>query len=842
MISTLAVFILQNDIVNALKTGNKLILQATTGSGKSTLLPQFIVDHVLEKHEKVFVLQQRRIAARSLAAFISKTRGTKLGEEVGYQIRLEKLYSESSRIIFLTEGILLNMLLENSLPKDVGAIVFDEFHERHIETDIGLALALENQKNHPELKIVVMSASLNTKRLQDFMNSCKLLISESKAFAMETIYNPLSARENTEEAAVNALRMHINKTEDEVVLMFMPGKHEINRSIGLIEKSGGFSSYKILPLHASLSKEEQEDVFTPGRKILVCSNVAETSITIPGVSLVIDSGLEKQARYDHRRGVNTLFTVPISKSSALQRQGRAGRTKPGKCIRLWSAFEQQQKHENTTPEIHRIDLSGIILGLIASDYSSFENFPFYESPDSEAIVNALRLLKTLNAIDEEGKITSDGRYMAILSVHPRYGKILLSAKLQNCLAEACIIAALAQNRGLMIVAKDSMMQNERLLLFGEASADLLFQYQAWYWSHKQNYEKRICNSLGINTIHARNIYLLAKNIWKQCKQTKPFDNHIQFLTPLKEEALRKAIFASFADFLFIRRNKKSNQCHFIDGQGGLLHKDSIIKESGLMVATDSEEAKNQNGTFRNIREACLIDISWLEESHLPEISKSQETVFDTSLGRVMVKNHLKIGSLMVYSSSMDQAGEEESALMLTDRIINGEIPFDQWDEKVDGLVNRINFAAFYCPEYQINAINNDEKRLIIQHAIYGCRSVKEISKVKLQKVLSEWLTYDQQKALAYLAPESIQLATRKFPVKYRYNDKYEVILSETVQALYDCPFPILLADGKAGVIFEILSPARRPVQMTRDLKCFWENSYQAVKKDLRGRYPKHEWR
>ncbi|PKP15691.1 MAG: helicase, partial [Bacteroidetes bacterium HGW-Bacteroidetes-22] len=394
-------------------------------------------------------------------AFISKTRGTKLGEEVGYQIRLEKQYSESSRILFLTEGILLNMLLENSMPKDVGAIVFDEFHERHIETDIGLALALENQKSHPDLKIIVMSASLETKRLQEYMNSCKLLISKSKTFAIETIYSPLSTQENTEEAAVNALRMHINKTEDEVVLMFMPGKHEINRSIGLIEKSGGFSSYKILPLHASLSKEEQEDVFTPGRKILVCSNVAETSITIPGVSLVIDSGLERQARYDHRRGVNTLFTVPISKSSALQRQGRAGRTKPGKCIRLWSAFEQQQKQENTTPEIHRIDLSGIILGLIASDYSSFESFPFYESPDSEAIINALRLLKTLNAIDEEGKITSDGHYMARLSVHPRYGKILLSASVKNCLAEACIIAALAQNRGLMSVAKDSMMQNER---------------------------------------------------------------------------------------------------------------------------------------------------------------------------------------------------------------------------------------------------------------------------------------------------------------------------------------------------------------------------------------------
>lgn len=846
MESLLPIQNIKQEFVNLLKTENNCVLRSPTASGKSTLIPQFLLDDVVDFGKSVIVLQPRRIAARMLASFVAQHRNVTLGTEVGYQVRLEGANCTETKILFVTEGVLLNRLLQNDHLNEVGAIVFDEFHERHLETDLSLALSHQLQsKYRPDLKIIVMSATMEVNLVQQFLGNCKVLETKGKSYPVSIRYSSPKPYETIWDFAAYQLESVVHEFSEGSALVFMPGAYEIRKTIESIKKRDALHSFDIYPLYGSLSKEDQDRaVRSGGQKIIVTTNVAETSLTIPGVRLVIDSGLARIARFDPKRGINTLFIESISESSADQRAGRAGRTAPGICIRLWSEFEHNNRTLPNLPEIHRIDLSEISLRLLASGIDSLDVFPWLEKPNLLAIEKSLELLRSLGALNDNNVVTSVGKKIAGISVHPRFGRILIKAIEHDCLALACVVAAIAQSTGILNTITDDTIFQERHYTFGDPGSDLLFELNAWLWAGNHQFNHIECSRLGVNYTVARQVGQIAFQILHQVNTSnhKAKKLHYGNITPDEADKLRECIFMGFVDYLAIRHKQNSPVCQMMHGRSGKLHRDSIVQNARLMVATELEEVKLTTGVQLMIRKVTEVDECWILNLQNHGFKKSTYEQFDVEQKRVMKITEYGINDLILVRETEPSDDAETSSRLLTKAIIDGQLSFPQWDEMVEHYVRRVNFASKHAVHYGIPAIDNDAKEFIIQQTVYHCGSGKDVQRCNVWPAIKAWLSYEQNVAVDLVAPASIDLPRRKRPVQLRYDEKGEVILSETIQGLYDCPLPLCVAQGNVNVVFEILAPSRRPVQITRDLDYFWKNSYHQIKKELKGRYPKHEWR
>jgi ATP-dependent helicase HrpB len=837
---------LRESISKQLISSNRNILKAPTGSGKSTRVPQFILDDVLKGESQVLVLQPRRMAARLLARFIAQDRNAELGGEVGYQLRMEGQSGPSTRILFVTEGILLRRLFSGDELNGIGALVFDEFHERHLETDLGLGLALLLQKEkRPDLKIVVMSATLETSELQEYLNPCTLLETEGKTFPVDVRYQSPNPYETAWDGAVHGLETLLPDLTQGSALIFMPGIYEIRKTIDLLKTKSRFASFAIVPLHSSLSKEEQDEAVREGdRKIIVTTNVAETSITIPGVRCVVDSGLARIARFDARRGINTLYVEPISQSSAGQRAGRAGRTGPGIALRLWTASSHAGRPLSDKPEVLRVDLSEAFLGLLSRGFTNPEKFPWLQKPEPAMCERAMDLLMQLGAIDGEQEITTLGRRMAQLPMHPRFSRMLLLAEDLGCLPAASVLASLAQSGGILKNTDDLMILGQRETRFGGSGSDLLFELNAWLWAGAQQFRQPECNTMGIHAPTARQVGQLASQILRVATGSNHHTHKLpsERLLMVEEENLRRCILVAFSDFIAVRHRKESPTCQMMHGKGAQLAKESTVADAKLMVATELEERKTSGGMQLILRKVTAIEESWLAELRLKGWDENSEYRYDPESKRVMRFTERSLNGLVIGKFLEEATDREEISKVFVIEILDKRISFPQWDEKVEAVVRRVNFASRHAAYFPIPAIDAEVKSLLIQQCVYACKSLKDVQRADVWPFLRDFISADQWKEVDRLAPESIQLPLRKRPTFLRYEENGDVVLSETVQALYDCPTNLCIADGKARLKYEILSPARRPVQITSDLEQFWKTSYQEVKKELKGRYPKHEWR
>ena len=433
----------------------RAIIRAPTGSGKSTQIPQFILDDALSGGGEIVVLEPRRIAARMLAARVASERGGRIGGEVGYEVRFDRAVSAGTKIRYVTEGTFVRQLLDDKSLAGVGAVVFDEFHERHLDGDLALALTADIQKtSRPDLRIVVMSATILTESLLSYLEGSQVLEAEGRAYPVDIHHRRPTKKEvdtGIWEAAANACEQAVVRdSHPGDVLIFMPGSFEIHRTISAIEKKRWARDFDLLPLHGQLSADQQDRAVARStrRKIIVATNVAETSLTIDGVQIVIDSGLARVARYDAGRGINTLLLEKISRASADQRTGRAGRTSDGICIRLWDARHHGSRPAETSPEIHRVDLSEAVLSLKSAGVTDAATFPWLDPPLPEALDRALTLLDEIGAATHDGPATPFGRRLARLPLHPRLGTFLLAAEESEFAREAAVAAALLSGRPL----------------------------------------------------------------------------------------------------------------------------------------------------------------------------------------------------------------------------------------------------------------------------------------------------------------------------------------------------------------------------------------------------------
>ncbi|HYG24619.1 MAG TPA: ATP-dependent helicase HrpB [Verrucomicrobiae bacterium] len=862
--TSLPIWEIHESIAGALRSGNRLILSAPTGSGKTTQVPQMLLQSGLLENGQVVILQPRRLAARLLATRVAEELGVKLGREVGYQIRFENVTSAETRIRFVTEGVLLRQMIDDPNLKGVAALLFDEFHERHLYGDITLARALDVQESaRPDLKLAVMSATLDADLLADYFSKsksggrhpCSVLTSAGRTFPVEIRYESEPAYTDKRpiwDQAADAFSRYVRSGEPGDVLVFMPGGFEIFQTLEAIRHTDEARDFILLPLHGELPPREQDAAVARygQRKVVVSTNVAETSLTIEGVRLVIDCGLARIPRYDAYRGINTLLVEKISQSAADQRAGRAGRTAPGVCMRLWSRQEHEHRAPQEVPEIKRLDLAEVVLTLKAAGISNLRQFRWLEPPSEQSLAHAEELLTDLGALKmtpasggagdcDSLEITPIGRKMLAFPVHPRYARMLMAAQEYGCVYQAAVIAALTQGRDLLLRGVDKATHQLREDLLGEkASSDFWILMRAWTYASKNQYRVDACRKLGIHAVTARQVGPLLDHFLRIAERegldVEPRE--------VKDEALQKCVLIGFSDRVAHRLDQGTLRCELVHGRRGVLARESVVQHSQLLVAAEVREVEGKDKELNTILSlATAIQAEWLPELFPDDIASELRVAFDTTQKRVVAAELSRFRGLALSARRIEPPPAEAAARLLAEEVLAERLTLKEWDHTVEQWILRLNLLSQWCPEMGLPPIADEDRTHLIEQICHGAIGYKDIKDREVKTVVKSWLSPAQHELLNKHAPERLPLTNGRTPkVVYEKGNPPHIALR--IQELYDVAQTPKIALGRVPVVVHILTPGMKPVQVTQDLGNFWREQYPRLKSELQRRYPKHEWR
>ncbi|MBW7893664.1 MAG: ATP-dependent helicase HrpB [Opitutaceae bacterium] len=842
----LPIYELEAELVATLRQAGRLVVQAPTGSGKSTQIPQMLLRHGLIDGGEVVVLQPRRLATRMLAKRVAEELGTELGDVVGYQIRLEARISAQTRIRFVTEGVLLRQMTHDPALRGIKALVFDEFHERHLYGDISLARALQIQRQaRPDLKLIVMSATLDTARLQDYLKPCPVLTSEGRTFPVRMEYQPRAVNFEADPVWNVAAREceRIANTSPGDILVFMPGAYEISRTVEALRRIPRLREFTVLPLHGELPPDQQDRAVAraAGRKIIVSTNVAETSLTIDGVTAVVDSGLARMARFDPHRGINTLLVEKISVASADQRAGRAGRTAPGVCVRLWTEKEHAQRALQELPEVKRLDLAEVVLTLKASGIDDVAGFPWLESPDSKALERAETLLIDLGAVQAvSAAITPTGRKMLRFPLHPRYARMLLEAQTRNCVRPVALMAALTQGRNFLLRGVSKEVEQAREAAWGEEhGSDFFVLMRAWETARRENFTLEACRRLGVHAQGARQVGpLFAQFLAIAEKEGLDVGEHAA-----GSDDVRKCVLAGFADQLARRLDGGTLRCELVHGRRGLLARESVLQRAELLVAAEITEVGGRGGEVNVLLNlATAVEEPWLRELFPDDFHDVNDVVFDETAKRVVQRRERRFRDLTLEAKvNHEGVPKDAAAAILTEAVLAGRIKLETWDEAVEQWIIRVNRLAEWFPELEISPIAPADRATLIEQICYGEFTVRGVREKPVMPALREWLTAEQLAVMDTYVPERITMANGRRS-RITYHAEGPPVLSARIQELYGIEGKFTLGQGRVPVKIEVLAPNQRPIQVTDDLGNFWREQYPKIKTELSRRYPRHEWR
>lgn len=847
-------------ILAGIEQRGRVVLRAPTGSGKSTQVPQILLKGAAIEGA-IVVLQPRRLAARMLATRVAKEMGVELGTTVGYQIRFENRTSKATRIRFVTEAILLRQLLSDPKLPGVGAIVLDEFHERHLTTDLTLACALESLRTvRPDLKLIVMSATLETEAVADFLKPTAVVEADGRMYPVATRYMGAALGRAAAPVWVRAARafqavVKAGETDGGDVLIFMAGAFEIRRTLSELEALPEARGYTLCPLHGELSPEAQDRAVQSGDrpKVIVSTNVAETSITIEGVRVVIDGGQARIARYDPRRGVNALLVEPISRAAAEQRTGRAGRTGPGVCLRLWSEAEHGARAEQDTPELQRVDLAETVLLLRAAGVKDLNTFEWFEAPDGRALEQASLVLKTLGALDASNELSARGRLMAQMPLHPRFARMLLEASERGVLETVALIAAMSQGRAVYRSGATSASRARQVKEIEDlcsSDSDWWVQLRAWEIAAAEKFRMGACAELGIHANAARQAGTAAQQLMRlveRANASEAKEAGVSRTTAPSSDAEMSAavgycLLAAFSDYVALRSTRGTRRCRLLGGRGGELRRESVV-ESELFVATEQEERQVRGEVTVLLGMATRIEAKWLGELFPEAFNEVAATRYDANARKVVAVRERRFRDLILESGETGDVDGDLAAQLLAQEVVAGRLQMKQWNQAVENWIERVNFVARHCPETEIAPIDAEARELLIEQICEGAVSYKAIKDRAVLQVVQDWIAPEQHYYLEAYAPETLELPRRKRPVSLRYEADGRVFVASKLQDFYDVEGQTLrIGNGKVGLVIELLAPNGRPAHVTDDLDGFWKGAYAHVRKELAGRYPKHEWR
>ncbi len=799
------------EILEAFPKYRNFIIEAAPGSGKTTRIPPALLE-TMKSDQEVWILVPRRLAAKTAASRVAKEKNEEVGESVGYHFRFEKMESPKTRLRFLTEGMFLRLLFKNPHLSKVGCVILDEFHERHLHTDVSLSyLKYLQSTKRPDLKIMVMSATLESEALEIFLPDCICFKQESSSHPLRIEYLKSPSALSLEAQVTSTVKEVLKNDESRDILIFLPGMGEIRKCERHLQDNIRHSSIKIIPLHGDLAKEQQELIFEkiPERKIILSTNIAESSLTIEGVNVVIDSGLHRQASYSPHTGIPTLQTRNISQSSAIQRAGRASRNSPGFCYRLYLEHDFNTRSFQEKPEIQRAELSQSLLELKNLSLN-LEIFPWFESPSSKHLEKALETLYFLEALKTKtlsSDLTALGKEMALIPLHPRLSRTLMEASKLHCLEEASLISA-------------SLSEN----LFKSLDATKILEEK------NKNY--------------------LIERVQKQILK-----NFTLPTTPSQTQNLAAAFLKGFPDQVILKKQQKQSQSQeieflFTQGGSGFTKNDSILLHHRFFLALDSQHSHNHKTLLRSLLP--------LEEELLLEnplfLRESSQLLWDKQTQKVLERHELKYGELIL--ESRDQEAQNSS---LATKIFLKEcfgIDVEKYSHKVDLHDFIRKFTAFDDPELLESVLTRlnlfcgtgefslsaplDNLPIWLERIFHSIFSLKEFQKIPLHQRFLNSLDPVQKIKLDQLLPEFITLTqARKTRIQYRLDQSPWI--ASRLQDFFGMKELPLLMKGKIKLSAQLLAPNFRPVQVTQDLMSFWKNTYPKLRIELSRRYPKHKW-
>lgn len=822
-------------IVAAVRAHRRLVLQAEPGAGKTTRVPPALLDAGLAGERAVVVLEPRRIAARAAAVRVAGERGEPLGARVGYRVRFEQRGRHTTRLWYVTDGVFGRRLGEDPFLDEVGVVVLDEFHERHLEADVALAVVCALQESvRSDLRLVVMSATLDAARLAAALPDAVHLSVPGRPHPVAVHWMPPPARSPLGDSVRRAVETLLAGEDDGGdILVFLPGAAEIRRTAmalaGLAQRRG----FALLALHGDLPLDAQERVLQRGaqRRLILSTNVAETALTLEGVTAVVDSGLVRTSRFDPQRDLERLVVVPISRASAEQRAGRAGRTAPGRCIRLWSRDEHAARRAHDIPEILRRDLARVVLELRAWGMGSPGALPWLEAPPAPALVRAERLLAALGGLGPDGAITETGRRMLALPAAPRLARVLIEAEREGCGRSAAVLAALASERDVLLGARTitpSSVRRQAELVLPAGPSDLLVRLELLEDAGRRGADDSACRALGLEPQAVRGVRRLARRFERVLAPGGNDD----------PERLLRCLLAGFVDRVARRRAPGSDRALMVGGLGLRLAPTSVVREAELFVAVVVEAG--DRGGDALVRLASLVRREWLEERFPWAFARERSPVFDETRAAVVEREQERFFDLVLAERFRADVDRATAGRLLATTATTTPTIFARIAREQDPLLARIRFLGRARPELGLPDEPSDLLADAIHEAAVGCRALSELAAPLIEAAVLRQLTAAQRHALARDAPLRYRLPSgREVPVRYE-RDRPPVV-SARVQELFGLTTIPRLGGGRVPILLEVLAPNARPVQVTSDLESFWGATYPELRRLLRGRYPRHAW-
>lgn len=822
----------------------RLVLVAAPGAGKTTRLPPALAAAGMKR---VLVLQPRRVAARAAAARIAAEQGWQVGREVGYQVRFERRAGPETRIELLTEGILTRRLQSDPFLEGVDSVVLDEFHERSLHADLALALLAEVRESRPELHLVVMSATLEALPLARFLQDAPLIEVPARPFPVDVERRAFDDRDErrplVERVGAAVLRALAQDGGD--VLVFLPGAGEIRRCLEQLQTSLEGRDIELLPLHGSLPLEAQQRALSRGsrRRVVLATNVAETSLTIEGVTTVVDSGLVRQLRHDPASGLDRLETVRCSQASATQRAGRAGRTQPGRALQLWSEATHVSLPRHTSPEIRRVDLTRCVLELRAWGTDP-HTFRWFEAPEAAALSAAEALLVLLGALREDDRgITERGKRLLELPLHPRLGALLLAAQALGCANEGAALAALLSERDILLT--DALYGARAAATQSSGSSDLLARYELLRQAEAAGFRADTLRALGLHGAGSRQVARVRDDLVARLPEPArpgpargprtPRDGH---LTVKREQALARAVLAGYPDRVARRREAGSPRAVLVGGRGVTLAPESVVREAEFFVAVllDDRRQRERGGAREaQVRWAVAIDEGWLPTQ---EVATEH---FDATDERVVARSERRYLDLCLAERPHSPDPECAAKLLAQEAARRPERAL-QLDEPPRTLRARVALLQRAMPELGLPLLDDEALQRLLPALCAGKTSFAELRREALVPWLSGLLSTEQRRLLERHAPERLKVPSgRSHALVYPDDPSAPPVLAVKLQELFGLQETPRIAAGRVAVLLHLLAPNGRPAQVTQDLASFWRQTYAEVRKELRQRYPKHPW-
>lgn len=802
------------ELVRVLNQARCIVLQAPPGAGKTTRVPPAILAAAPSEERLIVMVEPRRIAVRAAARRMAYESASQVGEVFGYQVRFDRQISSATRVVAVTPGILLRWLQADPYLERVHTLIFDEFHERNLEVDLALGLAkLLRSTVREDLRLVVMSATLDARQVAAYLDHCPVLTSEGRLFPVQIEYQPPDRDIPLSLAVRRAVETNWPRHTGDA-LVFLPGVREIRECMNELATLTESTQVKLYPLYGELLAHEQDRALQKHayRKIVLATNVAETSVTVDGVSLVIDTGLVRQMEFHAATGLDRLALVKISQAAADQRAGRAGRQQAGLAVRLWAKHDHQSRPLQTTPEIQRLDLAPAVLQLLALGETNPSQFPWIDAPRPESLQQSLQLLRWLDAWNDEG-LTPIGRRLAEWPIHPRLGRMLHEAERLGCTERAALAVALLSERDPFERAHQGRSLNTESDLLDRVEALEAYQLTGTHDGSFGSLNRGACDA----------IFSVRDQLFKLVSPG----------SDTSDAALLECLLRAYPDRVIRRRGPADPRGRMVGGRGVKLAPSSGVKSAELLIGIDMDAG---SGTEAIVRQASLVRREWLKP-----LDTRVAVWFDDSTEQLQCRKQLVYHNLVVEEWPAKLPDEADAARILAEaaqRHLSQVLPSD--DTPAGKLLCRLRCLRSWLPDADLLTWSEAELAALLPELCRGLRSFEQLRNAAWHEAIMNSLTWAQRQLLDHEAPEWL-LVPSGSRIPLHYEPGKPPILAVRIQEIFGWTETPRIARGRVKVLLHLLAPNFRPQQVTDDLASFWKHGYPLIRKELRGRYPKHSW-